>query len=103
MTIHHHSIELGGITKMETLQFSFKISQYHSKYHNIVVIMKFIIIIIHFYQFGTGRHSQKAVKPVRCDYLKPWGDLLESSRVGQLINFKSKKKKKNKSSIIVYT
>ena len=35
-----------------------------------------IIIIIYFYQFGTGRRSQKAVKPVRCDYLKPMGELL---------------------------
>ena len=24
-----------------------------------------------FYEFGTGRRSQRAVKPVRCDYLKP--------------------------------
>ena len=46
-------------------------------------------IIIHFCQFGTGGRSQGAVGPVGCDYL---GDLLESSRVGQLINFKSKKK-----------
>ena len=49
------------------------------------------VYFIHFYQFGTGGRSQMAVKPVRCDYLKPWGDLLESIRVGQLINFKSKK------------
>ena len=47
-----------------------------------------IIIIIIFYHFGTGRRSQKVVKPVRCDYLKPWG---EPIRVGQLINFESKK------------
>ena len=31
------------------------------------VYMGFIfIIIIYFYQFGTGRRSQKAVKPVGC-------------------------------------
>ena len=40
----------------------------------------------------NGWYSRGAVGPVRCDCLKPWGDLLESSGVGQLINFKSKKK-----------
>ena len=33
-----------------------------------------VIIIIYFYQFGTGGHSQKAVRPVGCDYLGPWGE-----------------------------
>ena len=38
----------------------------YSTYENLAYAWIFIIIIIHFYQCGTGRHSQKALKPVIC-------------------------------------
>ena len=42
-----------------------------------------VYVIIYFYQFGTGRRSLKAVRPVGCDYLKPWGEpIIESLKQG---------------------